>query len=281
MTRRELLDRLPRGLAAALAGRDALIAEIWREGPRVFLRANSKSGALLGRYSRDPLDEIRYKHELAVRRVIGAHGFLRTPAVLDDGSGWLLESAIETEPCRGAHAVDTVVTAASALADLRLPEVPRELRPPRRWRNELQVALNIGSSGMSYGDYRAARRVLATSPLPNVTSHGDFRPDKVLLRAGAAWVIDWESSGSKPAGYDLMQFWCELERVGDRERLFVSTLELVGMRRRRELERLRFAVAVVTATKTLIAPETGVHDRDRERRLLSLVLEARESADTI
>jgi hypothetical protein len=279
VAKRELLDALPRGLAAALARRDALIEEIWREGQRIFFHARAESGRLFGRYSRDPRDEIRYAYELTARRTVGAKGYLRAPAVLEQGPGWLLESAVEPEPCRGAYAVDTVVAAASALADLRLPEPPPELSSDGRWRKRLRTVLRIRSLPFGYTDYRLARHLLASCPLAQVTSHGDFRPENVLLQGGAAWVVDWEEAGRRPAGYDLMQFWAELERGVDRERLFASTLELVGIRRRRELERLRFAVVITGLAERAPVPAAGAPDRAEERRLQTLVQEARAGAD--
>jgi len=278
VARRELLDRLPRGLAAALADHDALIEEIWSDGPRVFLRAGSRSGALFARFSHDRLDEARYAHELAARREVGTRGLLRTPVVLDSGPGWFLEVAVEAQPCRGAHAIDTVVAAASAVADLRLPNAPRTGHwYSRAWRT-LSLISRIRASELRYADYHASLRALAACRLPLVTSHGDFRPENVLLHAGAAWVVDWEYSGRRPAGYDLMQFWCELEREGDRGRLFASVLELVGVKWRNELERLRYAVVVRTVAEQLLYGEQGRRAQRRGERLSALLSEARRTA---
>jgi len=278
ISRRELLDLLPRGLAAALAHQGAMIREIWGDGGHIFLRAGSRQGELFGRYSQDPRDELRFAHELAVRRVIGASGFLRSPAVLDGGTGWLLEVAVKPEPCRGAYAVDTVVAAASALTEVRLPEAPAGLHKPDGWWRASRLLWRSRSVHLRHADVLLSRRLLASSTLPLVTSHGDFRPENVLLEGGAAWVVDWESSGKRPAGYDLMQFWCDLERVVDRDRVFESALELVGLARRLELERLRFAVAVASAACQVLDPPAGVRDPKAEERYRELIEEARVAA---
>src|SRR4051812_35806508 len=125
------LDALPRGLAAALAGRDALISDVRGAGKRVFVSVDTPEGKLFGRYSDDPADIEVFAHEEEARRIVGTRGMLRAPLVLDHGEGWLLEQALLSDRIRGAHAVDTAVAAVSRLVDLQLPRGPRAASAPR------------------------------------------------------------------------------------------------------------------------------------------------------
>src|SRR4051812_31227794 len=138
------LDALPRGLAAALGSRDALISDVRGSGKRVFVTADSAHGKLFARYSDDPEDVPVFAHEAEVRRVVGTKGLLRAPVVLDEGEGWLLEAAVTSERIRGGHAVDTAAAAATRLIELRIPTGPRANAPQRsaagRFQRRLQVA---------------------------------------------------------------------------------------------------------------------------------------------
>ena len=80
----------------------------------------------------------------------------------------------------------------------------------------------------------------------------------------------------RPLCYDLMQFWCELERVADRERVFAAALELVGLDKRQELERLRFAVAVTSAEEKALRSQA--HDLKGWQERKELIEEARAAA---
>jgi hypothetical protein len=87
-----------------------------------------------------------------------------------------------------------------------------------------------------------------------VTGHGDLHAGigvigadvhagNVLVDAdGVPWVVDWELSGPRLAGFDLMQLWASLERAEDRDRLFEGASEIVGDRS--ALIQLRFAALV-------------------------------------
>ncbi|MDX6503694.1 MAG: Choline/ethanolamine kinase [Gaiellaceae bacterium] len=266
------LDALPRGLAAALAERDALISEVRGSGKRVFVTADSSHGKLFARYSDDPADVPVFAHEAEVRRIVGTKGLLRAPVVLDEGEGWLLETAVASERIRGAHAVDTAAAAASRLIELRIPTGPRAHAAPDSATGRVQRRLRVAFSALPASDLSAAERILADPGLPPLPSHGDFFPENLLLAGGALWVVDWECSAERPAGYDLMQLWSALERAGDRERLFDSALELVGTPGRRKLEQLRYAVVVETAWRLL---HQGDGARPRADGLLALLPQLR------
>jgi hypothetical protein len=86
-----------------------------------------------------------------------------------------------------------------------------------------------------------------------------------------AWVVDWELSGERPAGYDLMQFWATLEGAEDREYLFELAVSSIGADRRRELLRLRHALVVRTIVGKLAAPMAFDRDPAGARDLLALL----------
>jgi hypothetical protein len=266
------LDALPRGLAAALATRDALISDVRGKGQRVFVSADSAQGRLFARYSDDPHDAQVFAHEAEVRRIVGTKGLLRAPMVLEEGEGWMLETAVASERIRGAHAVDTAAAAATRLAELRLPTGPSTRATHRSGPARLQRRLRVALSPLPGVDLAAAERILADPGLPLLASHGDFFPENLLLAGGALWVVDWECSAERPAGYDLMQLWSALERAGDRERLFDSALEVVGTAGRARLEQLRYAVVVETIWRLLHA---GPDARPRADELLALLPELR------
>lgn len=266
------LDALPRGLAAALAARDALITDVRGHGRRVFVAADSVHGTLFARYSDDPEDIPSFAHEGEVRRIVGTRGLLRAPAVLDEGDGWLLEAAVTSERIRGSHAVDTAAAAATRLIELRIPRGPGAARAPLSAPGRLQRRLRVSFSSLPAGDLAAAERILAEPGLPLLPSHGDFFPENLLLSGGALWVVDWECSAARPAGYDLLQLWTALERAGDQERLFDSALEIVGAQGRARLEQLRYAVVVETVWRLLHA---GPDARPRVEGLLALLPQLR------
>lgn len=267
----------PAGLWEALQSRSATPGRFWREGARAYGHAASPAGQLFLRFSSDRDDVARLQHEARVRAIVGEHDVLRAPAVLDSGPGWQLERAIEGTAPRGAAAIETVVTAVSELQRLDLPTAPnaagseplshRLLRRARLVRSPLQAA-----------DLREARRIVAGSTLPSVAGHGDFHAGNVLLAGGAAWVIDWELCGPRPAGLDLMQMWPTLADAGDRALLFEGAVQLVGAGSRTELARLRFAMTVRAVAGMLTA--AGSFDRDLAgaQRLLGLLPDLREAA---
>jgi len=83
------------------------------------------------------------------------------------------------------------------------------------------------------------------------SSHGDFIAENVLMTDHAAVVIDWEVSGPRPRGYDLMKFWASLQSPADQDRVLEGTLDLVGRQNRDELLRLRYALALNTIAQRL------------------------------
>jgi hypothetical protein len=266
------LDALPRGLAAALASRDALISDVRGSGKRVFVTADSAQGKLFARYSDEPEDIAVFAHEAEVRRIVGTRGLLRAPVVLDEGEGWLLEAAVTSERIRGGHAVDTAAAAATRLIELRIPTGPRANEAQSSAAGRFQRRLQVAFSPLPASDLATAERILADPGLPLLPSHGDFFPENLLLSGGALWVVDWECSAERPAGYDLMQLWSALERAGDRERLFDSALEIVGTAGRAKLEELRYAVVVETTWRLL---HEGPDARPRADELLALLPQLR------
>jgi hypothetical protein len=239
------------------------VQRVWREHFRGYLFADSAEGRLFGRWSDDPADQPTLAHEVAVREIVGTEGPLRAPAVLEQSAAWVLEEAVDSEPCRGPERVDAVAAAGEKIAQLDLPPAPGRSGPGGV---SLRTRMRIVRSPLPLHDLRASRRTLADPGLPEVTGHGDFHRGNVLVRDGAAWVVDWELSGKRPAGYDLMQFWATLEGEEDREHLFELTLSSIGAARRRELLRLRHALVVRTIAGKLAAPmafdrdPAGAHD---------------------
>jgi Phosphotransferase enzyme family len=250
------------------------VQRTWREHLRGYLFADSPDGRLFGRWSEDPQDEATLAHEAAMREIVGTDGPLRAPPVLERAAGWLLEEAVDPEPCEGPEAIDAVAAAAEFIPQLELP-----LAPARAGRGRsLRTRARILRSPLPLRELRAARRTLADPGLPPVTSHGDFHRGNVLVHDGAAWVVDWELSGRRPAGYDLMQFWATLERAEDRERLFEAAVVVVGPTHRPALLRLRHALVVRTIAGKFAAPMAFDRDRRGAHDLLELLPGIREEA---
>lgn len=214
------------------------------------------------------------EHEAAARAIVGTDRPLRAPAVLERGPEWLLEEAIEWEPCEGPERIDAVVSAAEGIAEVDLP------RAPARAGGGVSLATRarLLRSPLPLRDLRAARRTLSDPGLPVVTSHGDFHRGNVLVQDGAAWVVDWELSGKRPAGYDLMQFWATIERPDDRERLFEAAVESAGAAARPALLRLRHALVVRTIAGKFAAPMAFDRDEAGARALLDLLPRIRAEA---
>ena len=247
----------------------------WREHLRGYLLADSAAGRLFGRWSDDPADAPTLAHEAAVREVVGTSGPLRAPAVLERSVDWLLEQAVDSEPCQGPDCIDAVAAAGEKIAQLELPPAPGRSGPRGV---SMLTRLRILRSPLPLHDLRASRRTLADSGLLQVTSHGDFHRGNVLVQDGAAWVVDWELSGKRPAGYDLMQFWATLEAAEDREYLFELAVSSIGADRRGELLRLRHALVVRTIAGKLAGPRAFDRDLGGARDLLALLPALRAEA---
>jgi len=243
----------------------------WREGSRSYLFASSPEGRLFGRASRDPVDAVMLEHEVAVRELVGAEGPLRAPPVVERGTDWLLETAIEPEPFGGAAHVELVAAAAERLQGLELPELP-----PRPGRGRARARLRLLASPLPVADLRRARRIMAELRLPLVTTHGDFHPGNVLLSGDAAWVVDWELSGQGPAGSDLLVFGWTVDSAEDQERLLEAAAELAGDRS--EARRLAYAVLVKAAAAKLSAAQPFDRDPAGAKRLLALLPASRQAA---
>lgn len=243
----------------------------WWEGARSYLFATSPEGRLFGRASRDPSDAVTLEHEAAVREIVGSDGPLRAPPVLERGTDWLLESAIEPDPFGGGAHVDLVAAAAERLQGLELPELP-----PRPGRGSTRARLRLLASPLPVADLRRARRIMAETRLPLVTTHGDFHPGNVLIGGGAAWVVDWELSGHGPAGSDLLLFGSTVDSAEDRERLLEAAVELAGDRS--ETLRLAYAVLVRATAAKLSAAQPFDRDPEGAKRLLTLLPASRRAA---
>jgi hypothetical protein len=264
----EVLRLAPAGLREALAERGAEVEEAWREGPRAYLRA----GPVFARYSLAELDAPVLEHEASVRALVGEEGPLRAPPVLARGAGWLLERRVvpEDEP------VEVVLAAAAELAELELPSPP--VSPRRRLSlGPLRRRLRLLGRPRLAAELARARRLLAATRLPEVTTHGDFHPGNVLRAGGAAWVIDWELAGHGPAGYDLMRYWATLADPVEREGLYAGALELTGDEL--QLTRLRYAIAVITAADKLSHPEALNRDEEGAAAILAMLPELRAAAE--
>jgi Phosphotransferase enzyme family len=257
------------GLAEALAAHGSHVVKAWQEAERSYVVADG----LFGRASSDPNDVSVLEHEAKVRELVGTEGPLRSPPIVDRGPGWMLEQRIEHGPAVGEAAVGAIAAAAARIAQLRLPGAPRAREDSRvAFTRRIRALL----SPLSLSHYLSARRVLADLALPDVTSHGDFHAGNVLVAADGPWVVDWELSGLRPAGHDLMTFWPTLERPEDRERLFELAVDLVG--RRPELLRLRYALTVRTVASFLAGARDFDRDETRARELLGLLPGLRSEA---
>jgi hypothetical protein len=232
----------PRGLVDALAVRAAEPAQaVWAER-RCYVRAAGKDGPLFARFSVDRNDEAVFDHEAEVRQLVGAESALRAPPVLARGQGWLLERAVVAERLVGPRAVSAALAAVEQLMSFELPEAPAA---SSRGRTVARLA-RVLRSGLPFRDLARARFELRRTSLPQVTGHGDLYVGNVLFDGSDVWLVDWETAGRWPAGYDLMRLWATLERGDDRELLFECAVALLGSRRRVALERLRHAVFVYT-----------------------------------
>jgi hypothetical protein len=270
-------------LLASLARRQALAGEAWHEGERGYAHLSSPSGPLFARWSGAAADRWRLDHERKVRDIVGDAGHdLRAPAVLEAGALWLLERGIPAEPLRGASAVDAAAASAAAVARLRLPPHPRRPgRPVRSLASTLAYRLRAARPPLPPADLVRARRLLHACRLPVVTSHGDFHRDNLLFHDGVIWVVDWELSGARPAGFDLCVLWASLPDGDDRHRLFEAAVAQLGERARRDLAALRYSLTVRTIASKLASPLPLNRDEAGARALAELLPELRAEAGIV
>ena len=269
----------PVALAAALSALGAVVSGLWREGRRAYLRADSESGPLFSRYSTDTADVPVLEHEAAVRRIIGEDGALRTPPVIDAGRGWLIEPQKHAEPLAGDEAIDSILAALADLPQRDLPTVEHDRSRRAAMMAAAHRRTRIALSSLPLRDVARARAIVAESPLPQVTSHGDLHAGNVLVSNGDTWLVDWELSGNRSAGYDLMQLWPTIADEADRERLWEGAVEIVGRKHRTALARLRYALAVRTIANKLCSPARFQRDFEGGRRVLALLPGLRAEAD--
>lgn len=267
-------DTLPPGLAAELESRNATVIRIERDPPKGYVHADSPDGPLFAWLSRLGSAGEAINHEAAVRDVVGQAGVLRAPPILARGESWRLEPGLRAEPVSGAAAIETVVRAAARLAELELPRASAGSGYGTR-AAALRRRLRLAASPLPLADVVRARRLLRTSALPRATSHGDFHRGHIFLDGEAAWVIDWELAGPRPAGYDLMLLWADLESDDDRELLFDSTVRLLGEPARQGLLELRYALLVHLLASLFADVSPEGRDPERGRRLMQLLPEVR------
>jgi hypothetical protein len=235
----------PVALVAALSALGAIIGNLWREGRRAYVRAESAYGPVFSRYSTDRADVPVLEHEADVRRIIGHDGPLRTPAVIDAGPGWLIEEQKDTQLLAGSEAIDSVLAAAADLPGRELPAFEHDAARTAAVIAAARRRTKLALSALPLRDVARARSIIADAQLPHVTSHGD-------LHAG---------------------------NVTDRERLWQGALEIVGKRHRRALAELRYALAVRTIANKLCSPARFQRDFEGGRRILALLPELRAEAD--
>jgi hypothetical protein len=197
---------------------------------------------------------------------------LRAPPIVAHGPNWMLAATVEQEELPIEWKVERVVAAALEIPELRLPPSP--------WPEHAGAVvvarrrLRLLRSPLPTRDVVAARRILADVSLPRVTSHGSYQRHHVFLADGAAWVIDWEQSGERPLGVDLLHYSANLDEAHERELVFETAVDAIGRRYERELRRLRYAVFVRLIASKLVddaQPESA-------RRLLQALPEIREAA---
>ena len=272
-----LPDDAPAGFRESLASRGAAVTRIMLDPPRTYVWAGGLGPHLFGWYSRAPEHAAMVEYEARVREVVGSELPLRTPPLIDRGELWRLDRAIDPEPLQGAVAVEAVVEAVQALAGLRLPPSPPSLWKERKIK-VLRRRLRTLRSPLPARDFLRARSLVSGSLLPRTTSHGDFHRGHVLPEGGLPWVIDWEGVAMRPAGFDLMRMWADIERREDRDYLFEQAERTVGRTYGRELLKLRYAL-LVQAIATKFA-EHAEYNRDPEggRALLLLLPEVRREA---
>ena len=279
LTADTIADAVPAGLAAELRERGAAVVRSWREGPRLYLFAEAAGGLVFARSSADPADRAVLAHEAAVRALVGSDGPLSVPAILAAGDDWLLEEALAGSRWDGTTPVSELVRAAEQISELSLPPSrPHEGGSLRLRRGALERRLRQLARPGLLADARRARRILTGAELPEATSHGDFHPDNVFFGPGRVWVIDWELSGRRSRGYDLMQFRANLAAADERLELFEAAVAAIGEPHRAALARLGYALLVRTIVDRLTSPFAFNRDPLGARALLATLPGERRAA---
>ncbi len=257
---------IPPSLLRTLEAMDARISHSWTEGLRTYLLVETEDRQLFARYSKAIADIPRLVFEAKLRALIGTASILRSPPVINQGEGWLLEHRTDTSPVEGPTAIEAVVEAALHLAELTLPTSVSN-SPGGGFRRRARLL----SSPLLAREAVLARRVFATLDLPLVTGHGDFHTGNVFFSQDAIWVIDWELCGRYPLGYDLMQLWSTLASPHDRELLMEGTFATFLEIDRESLLKLRYVLAVRAAASKLTALGSFDRDIDGARKLIALL----------
>jgi hypothetical protein len=268
----------PHDLQDELASRDAAVVRVELDPPKTYVWLAAPAGeALFAWYSSATAHAPLIAYEAAARTAVGTDGPLRAPPLLAVGRLWRLERSLNPEPLCGQPVIDRVVEAAEALTGMELPEPPASLGVESRLA-AFRRRLRMLRSPLPTADAVRARRVLAESPLPRVTSHGEFSTKHVLIEGGNPWIVDWELTAKRPLGYDLMTLWADLERADDRELLFEASIAALGEARRAELRRLGYALMVRLITSALAEPLALNRDPERARALLARLPATRREA---
>ncbi|HVF76130.1 MAG TPA: phosphotransferase [Acidimicrobiales bacterium] len=256
------MSDLPPDLLATLDELGVAVERTWREASRAYGAAVGSNGRLFFRHSDDLADHPRFDFEARIRLAIGGDGLLRAPAVLRRGPGWMVEQWVEREPCQGAAAMRAVADASLEVSGLVLP--PRA-DAPTTGGNARRLRPSVFLTPFLLDALRM-RRLLRSSALPRVTSHGDFHPNNVYWSAGSVWAFDWELATQAPLGVDALRFWCSMPDADDRAELFERLVEGVGRAHRPALLQLRYAVLVRTlagarANRAAFDRDTALADR--------------------
>jgi hypothetical protein len=267
---------VPAGLSRALAERGARVVSGWREGARSYVFAESREEQFFARSSSDPADRRVLVHERAVRGLVQGTTSLAVPAVLASGDDWLLEEAVQERRWGEVGSLAAVVAAADEIASLRLPSLAagRSQARLRVARRRLRLVAHPGL----LADARRARSVMSSLSLPLAPGHGDFHPGNVLVAGGRVSVVDWELSGARPRGYDVLTFRASLTRADQRDELFEAAVAGLGEACRPELARLGYALLVRSIVNRLTHPQALSRDPEAARALLTLLPAERLSA---
>jgi len=114
-------DDCPAALTEDLESRNARVVWQRREGPRMYMRAQSPRAEYFAWYTLSRQEGAMVAREALIRSYVGVSGVLRAPPLLAHGDNWRIEPFIHSEPLRGEQAITIAVSAAAAIADLVSP----------------------------------------------------------------------------------------------------------------------------------------------------------------